>query len=59
MTCSVTEALRRNATRRIPVDEDVIKTMAERLEPPDKSSLWEKHSIVLDGEAEMLPQLLV
>ncbi|XP_075533052.1 phosphoseryl tRNA kinase [Dermacentor variabilis] len=48
LLCSTEEAIRRNATRVLPVPELTIKTMEQKFELP-RDEPWEQHSVAVDG----------
>ena len=57
--CPVEEAINRNNQRQPRVTNDVIVTMAAKLEPPDPGQQWEKHSVKINHEDSKKKAMLV
>ncbi|XP_013379694.1 L-seryl-tRNA(Sec) kinase [Lingula anatina] len=58
ISCDVETALQRNQTREQAIPEEVIVTMATRLEPPDPEEAWEQNSIALDEFSSSVDSVL-
>ncbi len=48
LECPLEEALRRNKTRKTPVEEHVIRNMGSKFEGPTTENAWEMHCVTVN-----------